>query len=105
MSAVSWKNCTPARRMPPPSGCLNRLFDTFAKLTGWLRLSVRLAKGGANYRAARPKYGFDEAFLSRITHDVLIALSARRIGASIVTNNLKDLPADSGVCGREDFAG
>ncbi len=36
------------------------------------------------------KYGFEEIFLSRITHDVLLAASARKIGGAIVTNNLKD---------------
>ena len=36
------------------------------------------------------KYGFEEKFLTKITNDVLIALSARKIGAVVVTNNVKD---------------
>jgi len=36
------------------------------------------------------KYGFEDVFLARLTHDALIAVSARRIGAAVVTNNLKD---------------
>lgn len=36
------------------------------------------------------KYGFDDKFLSRIQNDVLIALSARQIGAFVITNNTKD---------------
>ena len=36
------------------------------------------------------KYGFENIFLAKITNDILIALSARRIGAAILTNNAKD---------------
>jgi len=36
------------------------------------------------------KYGFEDRFLSKIQNDVLIALSARQIGASVITNNTKD---------------
>ncbi|MHB8846070.1 MAG: type II toxin-antitoxin system VapC family toxin [Nitrospirota bacterium] len=70
---------------------LDRLFDTFAKLN---RMATPDAldwrKAGRIIAQLGRKYGFEDVFLSRITHDVLIALSARRIGASVVTNNLKD---------------
>jgi len=70
---------------------LDRLFDTFAKLTRMVAPdALDWQKAGRIIAQLGRKYGFEEAFLSRITHDVLIALSARRIGASIVTNNLKD---------------
>ncbi|GAN33631.1 MAG: PIN domain protein [Candidatus Brocadia sinica] len=36
------------------------------------------------------KYGFENIFLSRIQNDVLIALSAKQVGASVITNNAKD---------------
>ena len=36
------------------------------------------------------KYGYEEIFLARITNDILIALSARKIGAVVVTHNTKD---------------
>ncbi len=36
------------------------------------------------------KYGFEEMFLSKITHDILIAATARKTGAAVVTYNLKD---------------
>lgn len=36
------------------------------------------------------KYGFEEIFLSKIINDILIALSARKIGAVVVTHNMKD---------------
>lgn len=36
------------------------------------------------------KHGFENIFLSRVQNDVLIALSAKQIGASVITNNAKD---------------
>ena len=36
------------------------------------------------------KYGFENKYLAKIQNDVIIALSARQIGASIITNNTKD---------------
>jgi predicted nucleic acid-binding protein len=35
-------------------------------------------------------YGFEEKYLARIVNDILIALYARRIGATLVANNIKD---------------
>ena len=36
------------------------------------------------------KHGFEDIFLSKIQNDVLIALSAKQIGSSVITNNVKD---------------
>ena len=36
------------------------------------------------------KHGFENIFLSKIQNDVLIALSAKQIGAFVITNNTKD---------------
>jgi len=36
------------------------------------------------------KHGFENIFLSKIQNDVLIALSAKQIGASVITKNAKD---------------
>ena len=36
------------------------------------------------------RYGFEEKGLARLSHDVLIALTARKIGAVVYTRNLKD---------------
>jgi hypothetical protein len=36
------------------------------------------------------KYGFEEKYVVGITHDILIALSARQVGAAVVTHNVKD---------------
>lgn len=38
----------------------------------------------------RRKYGFEAKYLARIQNDILIASSARKIGAFIVTHNEKD---------------
>ena len=70
---------------------LDRLYETFNKIgrlivpeaADWQRTGKVIAKLGN-------KYGFEEKFLSKITNDVLIALSARKIGAIIVTKNTMD---------------
>jgi predicted nucleic acid-binding protein len=38
----------------------------------------------------RKRYGFETIYLSRIQNDILIACSARRIGALVATKNEKD---------------
>jgi predicted nucleic acid-binding protein len=70
---------------------LDRLYKTFdnlgrfvvPKASNWQKSGKVIAKLGQ-------KYGFEESFLSRIQNDVLIALSARQIGAVVITNNLRD---------------
>lgn len=70
---------------------LDRLYKTFENLgrlivpdaSDWKHTGRIVSKLGQ-------KYGFEDTFLSRITNDILIALSARRIGAIVVTNNTKD---------------
>ncbi len=70
---------------------IDRLFNTFKNTD---RLIVPDAadwqKTGKVVSKLGQKYGFEKQFLSRITHDILIALSARRIGAFVVTHNTKD---------------
>ena len=70
---------------------LDRMYDTFKSFgrlvtpeaSDWQKAGKVIAKLGN-------KYGFEDRFLSKVTNDVLIALSARRIGAVLVTNNAKD---------------
>lgn len=70
---------------------LDRMYETFENLgriivpeaSDWQKTGKVIAKFGQ-------KYGFGEKFLSKTTNDVLIAFSARRIGAIVVTNNTKD---------------
>jgi len=70
---------------------LDRLYVTFENLgrlivpdsADWQMAGKVIAKLGQ-------KYGFEKLFLSKITNDVLIAVSARRIGAIVVTHNIND---------------
>lgn len=70
---------------------LDRLYRTFENLgrivtpggSDWQKTGKVIAKLGR-------KYGFEERYLSKITNDVLIAISANRTGAIIVTCNSLD---------------
>ena len=70
---------------------LDRMYETFEDLgrivvpeaSDWQRTGKVVAKLGQ-------KYGFEEKYLLKITRDVLIAFSARRVGAVVVTFNIKD---------------
>jgi predicted nucleic acid-binding protein len=70
---------------------LDRMYDTFENLG---RIVVPKAsdwqKAGKIISSLGQKYGFEDKLLARITNDVLIALSARQIGALVVTHNIKD---------------
>ncbi len=70
---------------------LDKLYDTFQSLNrlitpdaqDWQQAGKVIARMGR-------KYGFEKRFLSRITNDVLIAITARKIGALVITKNKKD---------------
>jgi len=70
---------------------LDNLYKTFESAgrlivpdaADWQKTGRIVAKLGS-------KYGFEEIFLARIANDILIALSARKIGAVVVTHNMKD---------------
>ncbi len=67
---------------------LYKTFDTAGRLVvpdaaDWQKTGRIVAKLGQ-------KYGYEEIFLARITNDILISLSARKIGAVVVTHNTKD---------------
>lgn len=70
---------------------LDKLYGIFDRTN---RLVVPAAtdwqRTGKVIAALGKKYGFEERFLSKITNDVLIALSARKIGAMVVTRNTAD---------------
>ncbi len=91
MSAVVLEELYAGAQDPVSIKLLDRLYDTFTKAN---RLVVPIAsdwqRAGKVVAQFERKYGFEEKFLARITHDILIALCARRIGATIVTNNVKD---------------
>ncbi|NWF75979.1 MAG: type II toxin-antitoxin system VapC family toxin [Nitrospirae bacterium] len=71
--------------------CLDRMYETFEDIgrivvpeaSDWQKTGKVITKLGQ-------KYVFEEKFLLKITNDVLIALSARRIGAVVVTSNVKN---------------
>lgn len=70
---------------------LDKLYKTFhdvnriiiPSLSDWQTAGKVIAKLGG-------KYGYEDKFLAKIQNDVLITLSARQIGAFVITNNSKD---------------
>jgi predicted nucleic acid-binding protein len=70
---------------------VDRLYETFSGVgrvvtpdaADWKHAGKVVAQLGR-------RHGFENIYLARITHDVLIAVSARRIGAAVVTRNVKD---------------
>lgn len=70
---------------------LDKLYKTFSATQ---RIVVPLSSdwqiAGKVLARFGKKYGFEGKFLSRIQSDVLIALSARHIGAFVITNNARD---------------
>ena len=91
MSAVVVEELYAGALDAPSEKLIYTLFDAFASLgrlitpdaADWQKTGKVVAKLGQ-------KYGFERQFLSRITHDILIALTARRIGAMVVTGNTRD---------------
>jgi tRNA(fMet)-specific endonuclease VapC len=67
------------------------MFDTFF---GMSRLIIPdaevLQKTGKVIAQLGNNYGFERLYLSKLTNDVLIAATARKIGAVVATNNRKD---------------
>ncbi|MBI5101592.1 MAG: type II toxin-antitoxin system VapC family toxin [Nitrospirae bacterium] len=70
---------------------LDKLYQTFQDVG---RLIVPNDKDwrqtGGIIAKCRKKYGYDSTYLSRLQNDILIACSARRIGAFVLTKNEKD---------------
>ncbi len=70
---------------------LDKMYETFLSMkrlivpdaADWQRTGKIIAQLGG-------EYGFENMFLSKITNDILIAVSVRKVGGTIVTNNLKD---------------
>lgn len=70
---------------------LDKLHQTFQNVgrlivpndEDWRQTGGIIAKSGK-------KYGYDATYLSRLQNDILIACSARRIGAFVLTKNEKD---------------
>ena len=70
---------------------LDKMYDTFLNMgrlivpdsRDWQKTGKVIAQLGV-------KYGLEGTYISKLTNDVLIATSARKIGGAIVTNNIKD---------------
>jgi len=70
---------------------LDRLYHTFQDVHRLLVPDDRdWRQAGGIIAKLRKKYGFEARYLSRLQNDILIASSARRIGAFVVTRNEKD---------------
>ena len=76
---------------PQQNRIIGRLEDDFEavnrllvpNLSDWTQTGLLLAKLGA-------KYGYEQAGRARLTCDALIAMSAARMGLTVVTANLRD---------------
>ena len=70
---------------------LDKMYDTFSEMSRLLIPdSADWQKGGKVIAQLGSKYGFEQLYLSRLTNDVLIAATARKMGAVVATNNKKD---------------
>jgi predicted nucleic acid-binding protein len=91
MSAVVLEELYAGAQDPASIKLLDRLYDVFVSANRLVVPDGRdWQKTGKVIAQFERKYGFEGKFLTRITHDILIALCARRIGATVVTNNTKD---------------
>ncbi len=70
---------------------LDKMYDTFSGMSRIITPdAVDWQKTGKVVAQLGNKYGFESLHLSRLTNDVLIATTARKIGAVVGTNNKKD---------------
>ena len=70
---------------------LERLYRTFERLDRVAAPDKQVWFEAARVlQQIRVQHGFEETGLARLTHDVLIALTARKIGAVVFTRNEKD---------------
>jgi len=91
MSAVVVEELYAGALDAPSVKLIDKLFDAYANIgrlitpdaAYWQKTGKIVAKLGQTY-------GFERKFLARITHDILIALTARKIGARVVTGNTRD---------------
>ncbi len=91
MSAVVMEELYAGALDIPSIKLLDKMYDTFSNMNRLISPDgADWQKTGKVVAQLGKKYGFEEIFLSRITNDVLLAASARKIGGAIVTNNLKD---------------
>ena len=91
MSAVVLEELYAGAHDPSSVKLLDKLYDVFISANRLVVPDGRdWQKAGKIIAQLERKYGFEENYLARISHDILIALCARRIGATVVTKNTKD---------------
>ncbi len=91
MSSVVFAELYAGAKDRPTIRLLERLYRTFDRLDRvispdrqvWFETAQLLQQFGLHH-------GFEETGLARLTHDVLIALSARKLGAMVFTRNRRD---------------
>ncbi len=70
---------------------LDKLYQTFHNVARLITPDKRdWQQTGRVIAKLRKKYGFETKYLARIQNDILIACSARKLGAFVVTRNEKD---------------
>jgi predicted nucleic acid-binding protein len=70
---------------------LDKLYQTFHNVARLITPDERdWQKTGGIIARLRRKHGFETKYLARIQNDILIACSARKFGAFVVTHNDKD---------------
>ncbi|MCX8026521.1 MAG: PIN domain-containing protein [Thermodesulfovibrionales bacterium] len=91
MSAVVLSELYAGAHDPDTIKLLDKLAHTFKKAG---RLVAPMAedwrKTGMIIARLTKKYGFEDIYLSKLQNDILIAISAKKIGALVATNNKKD---------------
>jgi predicted nucleic acid-binding protein len=91
MSSVVFAELYAGAKDRPTIRLLGRLYGTFARLDRvitpdrqvWFEAAQALQQIGH-------RHSFEATGLARLTHDVLIAFSARKIGATVFTRNQRD---------------
>jgi predicted nucleic acid-binding protein len=70
---------------------LDKLYQTFLNVGRLISPdNADWKKAGSIIANLRKKYGFESKYLAKLQNDILIACSARKIGAFIVSENKKD---------------
>ena len=70
---------------------LRKLYRTFERLNRLVMPDKQVwFEAGEVLQVFGARYGFEEKGIARLSHDVLIALTARKIGAAVYTYNRRD---------------